>query len=283
MPGKWATEAAVAKAKEWLAEEYPGEKVEILDTFDIAWPGWAGDNQGAIVRRGHEVDVVIVDGSSIAAERPLFKQLVELTTEYGRMAVDLADVLKRSARLKLDAANAAIAFYSGTALDTEELGPDAPPPPAQVPEELAPEDPSSSRARRRRLTLAVGADAEKRRQFDAIVAMARQLTGSGDAADAVSDLLWLVLNVEPRPEAAEPARALSDKAVAKWHSISFPLMPGDEGMRPDELNLKYSMLEVLSWLRGGITPPELADRGLDDAFPVLSKWVDDARGAKSNT
>lgn len=105
MPGKWATEAAIAKAKEWLAEEYPGQTIEILDTFDVAWPGWAGDNQGAIVRRGDEIDLVIVDGSHVTSQKPLIEQLADQVVDYHRLAAGLASVVQAYTRLSAGASS----------------------------------------------------------------------------------------------------------------------------------------------------------------------------------
>lgn len=51
MTAMWATESDLAHALEVLQQRYPGEKIEIVDTFDIAWSGWELDSQGALITR----------------------------------------------------------------------------------------------------------------------------------------------------------------------------------------------------------------------------------------
>lgn len=93
-----------------------------------------------------------------------------------------------------------------------------------------------------------------------------------------------------RPWAAGVAEAIDRMDVARgrlleklmardddYYTISFPLMPGEEHRSAGEIRLKYCMLEVLARIRGGISPVELADLGLEDAWPVISGWVDRTR------
>lgn len=104
MAGKWATASAMERAREWLVEAYPGETTEILETFDVAWPGWDGDDQGAIIRHGDTVDVVIVDGSYVVSHKPLLEQIADLVLDYHRLASDMTSVVRAYERLKVDAA-----------------------------------------------------------------------------------------------------------------------------------------------------------------------------------
>lgn len=51
----WADRAALARARERLTERYPGETVEIIETFDIAHIGWEADYQGALIEQTEAV------------------------------------------------------------------------------------------------------------------------------------------------------------------------------------------------------------------------------------
>jgi hypothetical protein len=114
-------------------------------------------------------------------------------------------------------------------------------------------------------------------RLDDLLAAARQLD---DEDLARLHLAWLEILTSLRPE-PEPAIEYDLRAVDEY-TISFPLKPGDEGLPRDRIRLKYSALEVLAWLPG-ITPVDLSDLGLRDAWDVISSWVDKQRGVSDPT
>lgn len=91
---KWADRpGALEKARAWLEEQYPGEVVVILDTFDIAYAGWEGDNDGALVIRDGKPDLVIIDGTY--ATVPVLDTLTDQLGEYRRLIEQTAVVLRQ--------------------------------------------------------------------------------------------------------------------------------------------------------------------------------------------
>jgi hypothetical protein len=84
----WATESGLAHALAELQERYPGEAIEIVETFDIAWVGWECDANGALITHDGFPEIVIidqvgVDGRSVpdivTTQLGVLKQLIERT------------------------------------------------------------------------------------------------------------------------------------------------------------------------------------------------------------
>lgn len=122
-------------------------------------------------------------------------------------------------------------------------------------------------------------DPAAREQYERLIETARAVTGmtDDDRREVALALTDLVFDIEPRP----PVPAVYGlHREAQYYSITFPLIPGDEQMPHRDIRFKYSMLETLAWLRGGIRPTELADLGLDEAWPVISRWVDNTRAGR---
>ncbi len=88
----WATEAELKRALETLAERYPGQKIEIVSTFDIANVGWECDSQGALIVHDGVAELVIVDqvGGDYRKVREILEAKVE---EYERLISETKNVL----------------------------------------------------------------------------------------------------------------------------------------------------------------------------------------------
>jgi hypothetical protein len=91
----WYDESADEKqvTEEWLAENFRGESVEILATFDVAWSGWECDWKGALVTHGGVPELVIVNGTSMTGNIP--DELEQRVREYRRMADETEAALRR--------------------------------------------------------------------------------------------------------------------------------------------------------------------------------------------
>lgn len=91
----WANEFALEDAREWLAERYPDEQVDILSTFDIGYVGWEMDYQGALVTHDGVPELVIVDQTGVTNSRPVPDQLLERLEDYRRLIGETEAVLER--------------------------------------------------------------------------------------------------------------------------------------------------------------------------------------------
>ncbi len=131
---------------------------------------------------------------------------------------------------------------------------------------------------RRRRRERIETDPVARQRYDEMIAIARELTGLADDAgwEVMADALTLVLDVEQPPPTSPPERRVGD-VVTRYHSVNFPVAPGDEALRSEDIQFRYAMREVLAWLRGGVTPVELSKLGLPSAWDVISQWVDETR------
>lgn len=143
--------------------------------------------------------------------------------------------------------------------------------------------------RRRRARIAIEADPVLRERWDAAIAELKELTGTDDEVPEfiLAEGIQLAGELDPRPPVLrdrDPGARLDDPShqlVTRWFTHSFPLMPDDEGMRSDDIVLKYGFLHVLAYLNGGIRLDELQRLGgLDQAWDVLSRWVDDTRAGR---
>ncbi|ODT77704.1 MAG: hypothetical protein ABS76_26590 [Pelagibacterium sp. SCN 64-44] len=138
--------------------------------------------------------------------------------------------------------------------------------------------------RRRRARSSIEAPPELRQRWEALVAQAKDLTGT-DEVDPVlilGDAVQLGNELDPMPPAIrdkDPAARIGEEGDGKtrYYVLTFPLIPGDETMRADDIKLKYSMLYALSYLNGGIRLDELNSLGLTHAWDIIIKWVDDTR------
>lgn len=81
-------------ALEVLAERFPGDAIEILEAFDIAYSGWECDYKGALITRNGVAELVIVDSTG-GDWRPVTEQLEERLLEYRRLIEDTERVLGR--------------------------------------------------------------------------------------------------------------------------------------------------------------------------------------------
>ena len=81
------------QAAVWLAENFPGDSVEILATFDVAWSGWECDWKGALVSANGVPELVIVDGTSMTGSIP--DDLEQRVREYRRLADETEAALRR--------------------------------------------------------------------------------------------------------------------------------------------------------------------------------------------
>lgn len=100
MTDTWANESALDHAREVLAERFPGETVEIIETFDTAYVGWECDYQGALIKRDGVPEIVIVDETS-GDGRPVAVKMRERIDQYRNLIVDTERVLRRHADLLL--------------------------------------------------------------------------------------------------------------------------------------------------------------------------------------
>ena len=91
---KGATMGDLEHAIADLAERFAGEKIEIIQLFDIAWSGWECDSAGALIMRTGEPDLVIVDQTG-GDDRPVQEILAEKVQDYRRLAVETEGVLDR--------------------------------------------------------------------------------------------------------------------------------------------------------------------------------------------
>ena len=85
---------------------------------------------------------------------------------------------------------------------------------------------------------------------------------------------------EPGSDMARQPAGLHDsqQAVGKYYSISFPLIPGDETLRPSDIRFKYALLDALARLRS-MTVAEVSQIMDDSAWWVdLNAWVDQQWG-----
>ena len=99
----WADdEFALELARTNLAERYPGEAVEIVETFDIAHSGWECDDKGALITRDGAPEIVIVDRIG-GDPRPDIEQVREQLAEYRRLIVETEGALARYQELTSEA------------------------------------------------------------------------------------------------------------------------------------------------------------------------------------
>lgn len=91
----WANAATLAEARERLAERYPGETVEIIETFDIAHIGWESDCQGALIAHDGMPQIVIIDETGIPFGRSTADWLVDQLNGYRRLIEQTEAVLAR--------------------------------------------------------------------------------------------------------------------------------------------------------------------------------------------
>ena len=103
----WYTESEAfhAGAHAELAERYPGETIEILDTFDIAYVGWECDFQGALITHGGVPELVIID--QVGDSRPVLEVLRDRLVEYRSLLAETERVLARYEQLASESTAAA--------------------------------------------------------------------------------------------------------------------------------------------------------------------------------
>lgn len=81
-------------ALEVLAERFPGETIEIIEGFDIAYSGWECDANGALITRDGVPELVIIDQTG-GDWPPMTEQLEERLAEYRRLIAETERVLER--------------------------------------------------------------------------------------------------------------------------------------------------------------------------------------------
>lgn len=120
-----------------------------------------------------------------------------------------------------------------------------------------------------------------------MVAKAKEMTGSEELDPVVilGDAVQLANELDPIPPAIrdkDPNARTGEEGdgKTKYYVLTFPLIPGDDKMRANDIKLKYSMLHALSYLNGGIRLDELNKLDLTHAWDIISKWVDDTRAGK---
>jgi hypothetical protein len=91
------SEAFHAGAHDELAERYPGEHIEILDTFDLAYAGWECDSQGALITHDGVPELVIID--QVGDSRPALDVLRDRLAEYHSLIAETERVLTRYEQL----------------------------------------------------------------------------------------------------------------------------------------------------------------------------------------
>lgn len=91
MTARWYQGNAALRAIAELAGRFPGQHVEIVDTFDIAWSAWEGDSQGALISVDDEPMIIAVD-QTIGADH-FEKELRGQVAEYRRLADETEAVL----------------------------------------------------------------------------------------------------------------------------------------------------------------------------------------------
>ena len=91
--GTWAYEGALENAREQLAERFPGEAIEIVDTFDIAHIGWEFDYQGALITRDGRPELVVIDATG-SDRQTVVEMLAERLSEYRRLIVCTEAILR---------------------------------------------------------------------------------------------------------------------------------------------------------------------------------------------
>lgn len=84
-----------------LSERFPGERIEILEAFDIAHIGWECDYQGALITHDGVPELVIVD-ATISNAKPVLQQLEQRVEEYRRLIAETERVLERYRRMYAD-------------------------------------------------------------------------------------------------------------------------------------------------------------------------------------
>ena len=82
----------MASAEAWFLESYPYEDVVVLQTFDVAWSGWEGDTQGALITHNGQPDIVIVAAITSGIIPDLLEERIR---EYRRMADETEAALER--------------------------------------------------------------------------------------------------------------------------------------------------------------------------------------------
>lgn len=82
------------RAASWLKENFPGDRVEILATFDIAWVGWECDWKGALVAANGVPELVIVDQVD-ATPGTIPDEFEQKIKEYRRLADETEAALRR--------------------------------------------------------------------------------------------------------------------------------------------------------------------------------------------
>lgn len=96
--GTWSYEGALENAREQLAERFPSEVIEIVDTFDIAWSGWEFDFQGALITRDGQPELVVIDATG-SDRQTVVEMLSERLSEYRRLIVGTEAILAAYWRL----------------------------------------------------------------------------------------------------------------------------------------------------------------------------------------
>ncbi|WP_417585011.1 hypothetical protein [Pelagibacterium sp.] len=86
------SELKFERALNELEDRYPGQKIEIVSTFDIANVGWECDSQGALIQRDGVPELVIVDQLG-GDGRPIREILEAKIDEYERLASQTRNVL----------------------------------------------------------------------------------------------------------------------------------------------------------------------------------------------
>lgn len=98
MTAKWYQGSAPQRAAAELAERFPGQTVVIHQPFDIAWAGWEGDCQGALISVDGTPTLMAID-QTIAIER--FEiELRNQLAEYRRLIKCTEAVLDRYESIK---------------------------------------------------------------------------------------------------------------------------------------------------------------------------------------
>ncbi len=91
MTGTWFDGRLGRDALSELEAQYPGERIEIVRPFDIAYVAWECDYQGALITRDGRPELVILQ--RIASEIPVVMVLRDRLAEYRRLVHQTEAVL----------------------------------------------------------------------------------------------------------------------------------------------------------------------------------------------
>lgn len=93
MSGTWFDGWLGRDALSELEAQYPGEKIDIIEPFDLAYVGWECDYQGALITRDGRPELVILQGG--ASELPVVMIIRDRLAEYRRLLDQTEAVLAK--------------------------------------------------------------------------------------------------------------------------------------------------------------------------------------------